>query len=139
MSRLIARLLVGVLVFARVAVSAYACPVMPASSMNAMNDMGQAAMVGEQARPDPGSDGMPAESWRLDPAQPNLCAAHCQSGQQSVDVKPAPTVPPALPASSYPVVPSALLAEPAPTLAGVDHPPPAVSPPLAILHCCFRI
>lgn len=136
MSRFIARLLVGVLVFAQAALSAYACPVMPAGSMG---DMEPGAMLGEQSRPGLGIDGMPAGSWRLDSAQPNLCAAHCQSGQQNVDGKSAPAVQSALPASLYPIVASALLAEAAPTLAGVGHPPPAVSPPLAILHCCFRI
>ncbi|MBI5718722.1 MAG: hypothetical protein HZC37_13660 [Burkholderiales bacterium] len=136
MNRFIARLLVGVLVFAQAALSAYACPVMPAGSMSGKEP---AAMLGEQSRPGLGSNGMPAGSSRLDSAQPNLCAAHCQSGQQNVDGKPAPSVPPALPASFYPVVPSAGLAESAPTRVRVDRPPPAVGPPLAILHCCFRI
>jgi len=136
MNRLVARLLVGVLVLAQVALSAYACPVMPAGSASGM---ATATMAGEGTRPERVVDGMPAEAWRLDPAQPNLCAAHCQSGQQNVDGKPASSAPPALPAGFYPAVQWAPLAISAPAPAWLEPPSPAASPPLAILHCCFRI
>lgn len=135
MARSIARLLVGVMVFAQVVVAAYACPAMPASPLSAEAE--HAAVMGDGMALASRVDAMPA-GWRMDPAQPNLCAAHCQAGQQNADAKPAPTLPCALPANSYLVVQSTLPARPALALAAVDRPPPA-APPLAILHCCFRI
>lgn len=136
LNRFIARLLIGVLVYAQVAVAAYACPVMSTGSVS--GDAGHPALMGQGAASATSFDGMPGGS-RFDPSQPNLCAAHCQTGQQNVDGKPAPTVPPALLASLYPVVPAAPRAQPALTRAAVDDPLPAASPPLAILHCCLRI
>ncbi len=136
LNRFIARLLIGVLVFAQLAVAAYACPAMSAGS--ATGDAAHAAMLGQGMTSVTGADGMPGAP-SLDPSQPNLCAAHCQTGQQNADGKPAPTVPPVLLASLYPVVPAAPRAQPALALAAVDDPPPVASPPLAILHCCFRI
>jgi hypothetical protein len=136
LNRFVARLLIGVLVFAQVAVAAYACPVMSTGSVS--GEPGHAALMGQGAASAMGVDGMPGGS-RLDPLQPNLCAAHCQTGQQNADGKPAPTVPPALLASLYPVVPAAPRAQPALARAAVDDPPPAARLPLAILHCCFRI
>ncbi len=135
-NRFIARLLIGVIVFAQVAVAAYACPAMPAGS--ATGDAAHAAMMGQGMISATGAYGM-LGAPRLDPSQPGLCAAHCQTGQQNADGKPATTVPPALLVSLYPVAPAAPRAQPALARAAVDDPPPAASPPLAILHCCFRI
>lgn len=135
LSRLIARLLIGVIVFAQVAVAAYACPAMPAGSMS--DGAGYAALMGDLGA-SAGVDGMPT-GFRVDSALPNLCIAHCQVGQQNADGKPAPTVPPALLASLYPVVPSTPRDRPTLARAAVDDSPRAASPPLAILHCCFRI
>lgn len=136
LSRLIARLLIGVIVFAQVAVAAYACPVMSTGSIIGLS--GPAPQMGQSMTSAMRVDGMPGGS-RLDPSLPNLCAAHCESGQQNADGKPAPTVPPALLASLYPVVPSTPRDRPTLARAAVDDPPRAASPPLAILHCCFRI
>lgn len=136
MTRFIARLLTGVMVFAQLAVAAYACPAMPAGASG--GGAGPAAVMGEGMAMDSRLDGMPG-GRQMDPAQPNLCAAHCQAGQQNADAKPAPTVAPALLADSYPVEPSTPRSQPALALAAVGHPPPATSPPHAILHCCFRI
>ena len=136
LNRFIARLLIGVLVFAQVAVAAYACPVMSTGSFSGLS--GPAPQMGQSMTSAMRFDGMPGGS-HLDPSLANLCAAHCQSGQQNADGKPAPTVPPALLASLYPVVPSTPRAHPTLARTAVDDPPPAASPPLAILHCCFRI
>ena len=70
---------------------------------------------------------------------PNLCIAHCQSGQQSNVHSDAPTV--------LPVMASILivaLSDPnAHASSGRANAPEritaAASPPHTILHCCFRI
>ncbi|CAN7768930.1 hypothetical protein LJR084_007505 [Variovorax sp. LjRoot84] len=132
--RFVCRLLIGVLVFAQMAIAAYACPTLSAApeslSMVAM-DASVAATPGEEAAM-VGCD-------QIDNSAPNLCAEHCRFGQQSADHTPAPTVPAALLTTLYtlPVQPEHL---------GHVRPPAdmeleqvAASPPLAILHCCFRI
>lgn len=132
--RLIARLLIGVLVFVQVAVAAYACPIMPAGpTIEGMADA--AAMDGSQT---PALDSKPG-TLHLDSSQPNLCAAHCQTGQQNTDGKPAPTVSPAFLVTLYPVAPAAPSALSALAPSMVDDPPKAARPPLTILHCCYRI
>tara|TARA_B100001105_G_scaffold201585_1_gene165279 strand:- start:3761 stop:4195 length:435 start_codon:yes stop_codon:yes gene_type:complete len=138
LNRFIARLLIGVLVFAQVAVAAYACPAMSTGSVSGEPGHSAPMGMGQGIASAMGVGGMP-DGARVDPSQPNLCAAHCQTGQQNADGRPAPTVPPALLASLYPVVPAAPRTQLALARAAVDDPPPAASPPLAILHCCFRI
>jgi hypothetical protein len=137
-SRLIVRWLVGVVVFAQLALSAYACPaVMPGGSMSDMAPRTPAA--GAQARGDLERDGIVGDTRQRDGAQPNLCAAHCQQDQQNVDAKPAPALPPALLASLLPTALAAAPVQSAPAWARSVHSPPAVGPPIAIRHCCFRL
>jgi hypothetical protein len=125
--RRVAVLLAGVLLFAQLAIAAYACPMDTAAA-------GDTAVDAAVPMPDC-SDPMGS----MDPASPNLCAEHCKQGQQcdraSFDV----TVSPALlnPLYETPAVP-----EPTPA-------PPqarawlsalvAASPPHAIAHCVLRI
>ena len=136
-SRFIARLLVGVMVFAQMTVAAYACTgaqgtVMPGAGTSGTDvTMVRAAMIDL-------ADGARGHA-AMDPAQPNLCAAHCQSGQQNADGKPAPSVPAALPTSLYPRALADLSADSQRASTAPDDPPPKADPPHAILHCCLRI
>lgn len=137
LSRLIARLMVGVLLFAQFAVAAYACSGGMGTTMNvAEATVADATMAGA---PMAGMDSKDAGHGAMDPAQPNLCAAHCQSGQQNAGAKPVPDLPAAMPASLYPLVPVTLPVRTQCPVGAVDDPPPMAGPPHAILHCCFRI
>jgi hypothetical protein len=120
----VARLLLAVLIFAQGAVSAYACPgsidsVAPTAVTEAM----------------PGCD----EMTRLDPVAPNLCLAHCQSGDQTFDHSAQPSAVPALlPALVVSVVdPDASQASS--RASSTQRFIGARPPPHSILHCCFRI
>ncbi len=139
LTRSIARLLACVLLLAQVAVSAYACPGLAMKSSHVAT-VGS-SVIADDASVDPasstmtGCDGMVAA---LDQEAANLCAEHCKAGQQSQEV----------PVVSLPMpLLTALYALP---LAAVEPPPPrppaaridalvAASPPLAVLHCVYRI
>lgn len=141
--RLVCQGLIGVLLFAQMAVAAYACPGL---SSTASMDM-QMSLPGASGG-DLRDVAMPAASGQMadcadmagpmDGANVNLCAEHCHYGQQSHQV-PALTVPVALltalyvtPLAPEPISTPRLVAAAAGMLA-------AASPPHAILHCCFRI
>ena len=148
--RLFCRLLVGILLFTQMAIATYACPQMSptgfsqASVAPAMASAGKPAganSVAAGALAVPPVAGMPSccdRMGRSDPSNPNLCAGHCQFGQQS-DQTQTPTVPVALFTSLYIVslVPESTVSpRPIAALADIHT---AASPPHAILHCCFRI
>jgi hypothetical protein len=126
--QMICRVLIGTLLFAQLAVAAYACPAMasvPAAGLTA------AAANADTAMP----------CANMDAATPNLCAEHCRYGQQSADHAPAATLTPALLSLLY-TLPAAVPAE-----GGAASMPASASvalggaapPPLAILHCRWRI
>lgn len=121
--RRLCRLLIGTVLWAQLAIAAYACPGLLAPAP-------AAAMPCEDMA-------MPMGS-ALDSAFPSLCAAHCHQGQQS-DQVPSLTVPAALWVALYamPPAPEPLVA-PRP-LAEAVHARAGAPPPHAILHCCFRI
>lgn len=131
-----ARLLVGVLLFAQLAVAAYACPVMLNGSANGPDHSAGMAMGAVTAMQ---SGGMETKLGGADADLPNLCLGHCQFGQQNADSTSSPAVPVALLTSLY-TLPSleqsAGLARP---LAAASGPPSLADPPHAILHCCFRL
>lgn len=131
LSRFVARLMVGVLLFAQFAVAAYACSGGVGAAMTGDMMMASASMAG----PASGDAGHAA----MDPAQPNLCAAHCQSGQQNAGAKALPDLPAALPVGLYPRVPAILPDRTQRASAAPGDPPPMADPPHAILHCCWRI
>lgn len=114
------------LLFMQLAVASYVCP-------------GTASKVAEVAAM--AEAGMPcAESMTLamDDAQPNLCQAHCQAGQQTADryELPAPVVMVTLPADfTLPLTAPVFLGAPlqAPHLRRIT------APPVAIRNCCFRL
>jgi hypothetical protein len=141
--RTICRALVGAVLFAQLAVSAYACPgrsatatmqaQMSAAASSGVESIG-AAMAGSVQPP------MSCEDMAgpMDPDFANLCAEHCHHGQQS-NQSATLTAPAALLNALYiaPLAPEPLFA-PRPA-AAVANALVAASPPLAILHCCFRI
>ena len=144
--RWIARTLIGVMFLAQLAIAAYACPAVAAAmesakSANVSQASTEMAAVDEQAA----SAGAPAVQMvncdqmpaPMDDAAPNLCAQHCQYGQQS-DHAATLTTPVVLLTSLYTVAPlSQALQLPPSTDVPVDL-LAAVSPPHAILHCCLR-
>jgi hypothetical protein len=119
----VAQLLIGCLLFAQLAVAAYACPSVPSMG-------GQIPMVGSNC------EDMAMRA--LDPQNANLCAEHCKFGQQS-DQTSTLTVPAVVLMALYftPLVP-APMAELRPA-AGSQSALVTASPPHTILHCCFRI
>lgn len=129
LNKRICRVLIGMFLFAQLAVSSYACPMLTQPSSQ-MVEMGA----------EPGG-AMPAGCDQLDQEAANLCAEHCKFGQQSHDTAPLPVV--MAPALNllYVVVATdaqAIDATRAPQCSG--EPLLAASPPPhAILHCVFRI
>lgn len=140
----ICRLLIGVFLFAQMAVAAYACPQLApaglsqasASAMAAAGTTSDASAGDDNPAMDmaAGCDGM----GQPDPDNPNLCAEHAHFGQQS-DQTQTPTLPAILLVSLYviPIVPELKL--PTRPAAASTSFLTAASPPHAILHCCFRI
>jgi hypothetical protein len=127
--RTLCQLMIGAILFAQVAVAAYACPYVATGYGNTV-----AATVSSESMPSD-CDQM---AGTLDPAAPNLCSAHCHNHEQSADHAAPPLLPPAFFATLYWLVAQAPI-EPvsqAPE-ASVLH--AALPPPHAILHCCFRI
>ena len=139
--RSVAQLLIGCLLFAQLAVAAYACPSVPSMGV-------QISMAGSN-EVDAGKVSMDVASQRMsncedmamgaqDPQNPNLCAEHCKFGQQS-DQASTQTVPAAMLLALYfaPLepAPKAGLRPAAVTPSALV----AASPPHTILHCCFRI
>jgi len=122
--QIVARLLLAAFLFAQGAVSAYACPgstdsIAPPAAAEAM----------------PGCD----EMTGLDAVVPNLCLAHCHSGDQTFDhsAQPiaAPALLPALVVSLFDPSTSQASSRASSTQRANDARPP----PHSILHCCFRI
>lgn len=127
----LARGLIGVLLFAQLAVAAYACPGLAAKAP----DTGMASAAATMVAQMPGCEDMVGA---LDPEQANLCAEHCKQGQQS-DQAPTLTVPVAMLTALYPTTPSLPgNASPRPTAATLSA-LVAASPPHAVLHCVYRI
>ncbi len=140
--------MIGVLLFAQLAVAAYACPnlfnTMPAGTN--MHSQVQAAVPADSDRSEQAgqimvSDAaqkMPADCGQVDPQAPNLCAEHCKLGQQSADHTPSPVVAPALLTALYHVT----LSTATPTAEAAYYVPglllQAAAPPHAIEHCCLR-
>lgn len=113
------------LLFAQLAVSAYACP---------MPDQSQKVEMVSMA-------GMPGcTDMSMDKSSPALCAAHCDTGHQSADTAGAPAVQPFVACNLEIVLPRIERAY-LPLAASLESVPltRTTAPPLAIQHCCFRI
>lgn len=113
------------LLFAQLAVSAYACPV-----PNMVQTVETVSMAGM-----PGCTDM-----SIDKSSPALCAAHCGTGHQSADTSSTPAVHPFVACSLVVVLPRIERAylSLAVSLESVTL-TRATAQPLAIQHCCFRI
>ena len=143
LSKAFSRLLVGVLLFAQIAVAGYACPQL--SGMASMSEGKSAMVMVSASAPDSTavskSTDMPPGCDQIDPNAANLCAEHCHQGQQSADRANVPAVSLGIPTFLY-----SLPLEPQHSLgSGRSFPAPdarldaAPEPPHAILHCVFRI
>jgi hypothetical protein len=117
------------ILFMQLAVAAYVCPTLSLDH----HSQTMSASVGVAAAE------MPA-CHDMDPAEPSLCHAYGQAGNQSLDK---PVVPPLQPFMAVgfglPVSPLDIIYPPAFTLPGTTFLTHATAPPLAIRNCCFRI
>ncbi len=141
--RNIARGLVGVLLFAQMAVASYACPDVAAALATA-----QQTAAAIQSQTDASAAPLAASTERtgecvtmagtMDPQSPNLCAEHCRYGEQS-DRLPSFTLPAATLTALYvtPLLPE--VAAPLRLAAASMSALVAACPPHAILHCVYRI
>ena len=140
--RVVARSLVGVLLFAQMAIAAYACPGLSTVSKTDMDMSAAVVSPGEASVASGSTDAMGSNcddmAGPMDPSSANLCAEHCKYGQQS-DQSSTVTVPAALLTELY-VTPSVSDTTPLPPSAAATlSARVAASPPHAILHCVFRI
>jgi len=126
----LARGLIGVLLFAQLAVAAYACPGLAAKAPETAVVAGDA--MGEQMS---GCDDMVGA---MDPESANLCAEHCKQGKQS-DLAPTLTAPVAMLTALYTTTPTQPGKAPPRPAAATLSALVAASPPHAVLHCVFRI
>lgn len=137
--RAAARALIGVVLFAQLALSAYACPgLFSAASVPMRMQPGtddESANVAATEKRGANCDDM---AGSMDESSANLCAEHCRQGQQS-DQAATLAVPAALLNALYvtPLAPEPAAA-PRPA-ADATSALVAASPPHTILHCCFRI
>lgn len=133
----ICRVLIGVLLFAQLAVSAYACPGLTPKAASMGADMGMSMPIAHQATD---SDKAASGCNQMDPDAANLCLEHCRAGHQSSDTAPVPVHFAATPALLY-VIPAEpeLLAGSSPSLLAADPLISSAPPPHAILHCVLRI
>lgn len=134
-ARWVARLLVGVVFFAQMAVAAYACPALSpidAPDLAGTSDVADVAPPAVHAA-DCGDMVGPA-----DPSFANLCAEHCKQGQQSDKVW-TPNLVAAAPRPLYALPPLRESAPPVRPAAATASALVAGSPPRAILHCVYRI
>ena len=136
----VSRLLIGVVLFAQLAVASYACPGLKVLG-SAGNGGAATAMHGVVANAAAELGSMPPGCDQMDPNAANLCAGHCHQGQQSADTANVPAVSPGIPTFLY-----SLQLKPQHSLgSGRSFPAPdacldaAPEPPHAILHCVFRI
>lgn len=113
------------LLFAQLAVAAYACP---------MIGGGGQSLQSQSPTQDGACDGMP-----MDAAGSGLCHAHCHLGDVSAD-KTSPAVPDQT--STFVVITPGGLHQAVATLAPGEQRSilaRATAPPLAVRHCCLRL
>lgn len=124
--------LAALLLFTQLATSAYACP-----QLTQPADGGAVRAVEMADMPD--CAGMPTQ---MDPDQPQLCKAHCEAGNSSVNSQPsAPDAPPAvaIAAAVVGVLDVARAAQRAAAMpASAAHGPPAGAPPLYLSLLVLR-
>ena len=109
------------LLFTQLAVAAYACPSLKATTAVAMADADM-----------PGCQSMKME-------RTGLCQAHCVVGQQSLDTPGAPCIAPFVAAELALVLVDTAVNTSTPLRRDVDLLARSTAPPLTIRNCCFRI
>ena len=138
----IARLLIGVVLFAQFAVAGYVCPGLQdrGSMTNGRTAKAMLAATADAAFAAQAA-AMPPGCEQMDAGAANLCAAHCQQGQQGVDTTAAPIVELGIPTFWYslPIEPEHSLGSGRSSPALDARLEAAPEPPHAILHCVFRI
>ena len=147
----VCRVLIGTMLFAQMAVAAYACPGLSSALEQARQGLASAATMGLGMAPAddramaPGDAAAAPEAMdcehmgaAVDKASPNLCAQHCQQGHQS-DQASTVAVPLVVLTSLYTLTPPTETARVPRSPAAQPGVFAAVSPPHSILHCCFRI
>lgn len=137
-SRFVARLMIGVMVFAQMALAAHACSVASGRAGDVAGDMTAMGANGAAAPSGIGDEGA-ADAGATMPALQNQCTAHCQSGQQNADGKPAPSPAVALLTIRYTLPALEHGGVSASQVEAANDPPLAADPPHAVLHCCLRI
>ena len=145
--RVVCQVLIGALLFAQLAGTSYACPWLSHSGTPAQQTP---AAVGEETvfadtaadmtADAAGEAAMDCEQMAVQPEQksPNLCAQDCQRGQQVSQSKP-PTFASVFLIPSHFVAPTPVTSRTPPARVASPDLRAAISPPHAILHCCFRI
>jgi hypothetical protein len=119
------------MLFMQLAVAAYACP-----ELNVAQDDGVMVM----AAMDMQDQHMSSSCVEVDKNQPNLCHAHDQVGNQSLDKPPVPPVQPFVAVGlAVPVSPIDITWHPAASPPQISFLERATAPPVAIRNCCFRI
>lgn len=149
--RPVIRSMIGVLMFAQMAIAAYACPNLPKATLAGagagMQSQVQEVMPADanhliQASPAMGaanaSHSKPVDCEEVDVEAPNLCAEYCKQGQQRADHTPTSTIAPLILTELYSLMQStaAPMAEAAYYVPGMLL--RAEGPPHAIEHCCLR-
>ena len=138
--RMVGRALIGTLLFAQMAIAAYACPGLFAGSSGEPQTMSSTMPADDLAMRSDQQATTCADmdmTGAADPSSANLCAEHCRYGQQS-DHAPTLTVPVVLLTTLF-ITPYATdVATPPRPAAAVSTALASVDPPHAILHCCIR-
>ena len=145
--RVVCQVLVGALLFAQLASASYACPWLPNSGSTTQQvptAVAEETMFADTAADmtaDAGSGAaMDCEQMTVQSERksPNLCAQDCQHGQQVSQSKP-PTFASVFLIPSHFVAPTPVTSRTPPARVASPDLRAAISPPHAILHCCFRI
>jgi hypothetical protein len=142
LSKQTCRMLIGVLLFAQLAVASHACPSLARQTVMLDGGVPTAMAVAIQAADDANekSAAMAPGCDQMDPNAGSLCIEHCRFGHQSADTAPSSIVPVASPALLYALpVESELAPGLSLALSAADALPAAPPPPHAILHCVYRI
>lgn len=114
------------LLFMQSAIATYACPIWQTTL-----DASSGAMTMDDTMS--GCEGM-------DKVQPNLCHAHADSGNQSLDKPEVPHVQPFIAASlALTLIPVDVVSQQVAVIPGASGMTRATAPPLSIRNCCFRI
>ncbi len=128
--RSIARWLIAALLGVQFALAAYACPALAQATDGADDHL--VVATGLPPLADCGD-----ATGAVDPLLPNLCAAHCESDQQSSHTA-SFAVPPAIAVELYEILPPPLLGYLERPAAASSSALVAATPPHAILHCVRR-